>query len=100
VVCSLGGGFGWLPGAVQSVNEPNPQDPTELFPYVVKLDPPLGKLISVPEDRKNFCRSEICFDGDVPGGAQFSIACLPLNPTKKRRFAVGDKVCVKTRAEI
>ena len=48
----------------------------ELFPYVVKLDPPLGKLISVPEDRKNFCRSEICFDGDVPGGAQFSIACL------------------------
>ena len=76
VVCSLGGGFGWLPGAVQSVNEPNPQDPTELFPYVVKLDPPLGKLISVPEDRKNFCRSEICFDGDVPGGAQFSIACL------------------------
>jgi hypothetical protein len=71
VVCSLGGGFGWLPGAVQSVNEPNPQDPTELFPYVVKLDPPLGKLISVPEDRKNFCRSEICFDGDVPGGAQF-----------------------------
>ncbi|CAH0376883.1 unnamed protein product [Pelagomonas calceolata] len=94
VVCSLGGGFGWLPGAVQSVNEPNPQDPTELFPYVVKLDPPLGKLISVPEDRKNFCRSEICFDGDVPGGAQFSIACLPLNPTKKRRFAVGDKVCV------
>ena len=76
VVCSLGGGFGWLPGAVQSVNEPNPQDPMELFPYVVKLDPPLGKLISVPEDRKNFCRSEICFDGDVPGGAQFSIACL------------------------
>ena len=87
VVCSLGGGFGWLPGAVQSVNEPNPQDPMEVFPYVVKLDPPLGKLISVPEDRKNFCRSEICFDGDVPGGAQFSIACLPLNPTKKRRFA-------------
>ena len=76
VVCSLGGGFGWLPGAVQSVNEPNPQDPMEVFPYVVKLDPPLGKLISVPEDRKNFCRSEICFDGDVPGGAQFSIACL------------------------
>ena len=100
VVCSLGGGFGWLPGAVQSVNEPNPQDPMEVFPYVVKLDPPLGKLISVPEDRKNFCRSEICFDGDVPGGAQFSIACLPLNPTKKRRFAVGDKVCVKARAEI
>ena len=58
------------------MNEPNPQDPMELFPYVVKLDPPLGKLISVPEDRKNFCRSEICFDGDVPGGAQFSIACL------------------------
>ena len=76
VVCSLGGGFGWLPGAVQSVNEPNPQDPMEVFPYVVKLDPPLGKLISVPDDRKNFCRSEICFDGDVPGGAQFSIACL------------------------
>ena len=64
------------------------------------LRPPLEADIGTgrPEE---LCRSEICFDGDVPGGAQFSvwIACLPLNPTK-RPLRRGIKYDVKTRAEI
>ena len=43
VVCSLGGGFGWLPGAVQSVNEPNPQDPTELVSVRREARPAAGE---------------------------------------------------------
>ena len=76
-MCSLGGGFGWLPGAVQSVNEPNPQDPTELFPVRRQARPPTGEA-DIGAGRPSLLPVEICFDGDVPGGAQFSIACLPV----------------------
>ena len=35
----------WAPGTIQALNEEDPQDPTgqTKLPYVVKLDPPIGR---------------------------------------------------------
>lgn len=52
VVCRMGQVL-WVPGTVAAVDEPNrdPEDSTSPnLPYVVKLDPPLARLISVPRD--------------------------------------------------
>ena len=66
VVCMIGGELGWVPGAVQSVDETDPSEPDATLPYIVKLDAPIGKLISVPFDRNEVCRAEICFDEAKP----------------------------------
>ena len=48
IVCNVGGARGWVPGTVQALNEDDPSDPTGLrpLPYVVKIDPPDGRLIN------------------------------------------------------
>ena len=48
--CQIGGKVGWAPGTINAVDELNPSDPTEVLPYVVKVDPPVGRLIIVPFD--------------------------------------------------
>ena len=63
VVCLIGGDRPWAAGKVQALHEPDPSDPTGQvrFPYVVKIDPPNGRLVSVPRDSHDVVRPEVCF---------------------------------------
>ena len=93
VVCQIG--KTWASGLVAAVNEVSPEDASgqTILPYVVKLDPPKPRLISVPEDDQAICRAEVCF-GSRPDALSFSLYCLP--PTSvapaKRRFSLGERV--------
>ena len=93
VVCRIGGEHGWASGAIQALDEADPEDPTgrSRLPYVVKLDPPIGRLISVPADENSICRPEICF-GKEPKDLGFTLRCKPQRQTRKRRFSVGERV--------
>ena len=84
VVCNVGGERRWAPGTVMSVLEDDPDDVTgqAKLPYVVKMDPPNGRLISVPKDVYDVCRSEVCF-GQRAGALWFTLFCLPQQPAKK-----------------
>ena len=93
-VCRIGGERAWASGVIASVNEDNPEDPYgPKLPYVVKIDPPVGRLISVPNDEYDLCRAEVCF-GQRAGALLFTLFCLPpARPRKgKRRFAEGERV--------
>jgi hypothetical protein len=90
VVCNIGSE--WMSGTVQSLNEPDAED--NLMPYVVKIDPPVNRLMSVPFDSNSVIRPEVCFrqSGDV---SLFTLYCLPQIKSKAQRFGVGDRVtCV------
>ena len=73
VVCLVGGERGWAAGTVQSLDQDG------IFPYVVKLDPPDARLVSVPTDTPEQMRAEVCF-GQRAGAAHFSRMCLPKAP--------------------
>ena len=62
--------------------------------YVVKLDAPVGTLISVARDASEVCRAEICFDAENERGVELALRCLPTRATAaaRRRFAVSDRV--------
>ena len=91
VVCNVGAAAGWVPGNVQSVNEKDPEDRANTLPYVVKLDPPDGRLISVQNDDSSAVRAEVCF-GLRAGGLIFTLFCLPMHSAKTKRFGVGGRV--------
>lgn len=97
VVCKIGGSRGWAAGSVQALNEDDPSDPTgqNRLPYVVKIDPPDSRLISVPGDDNRYARAEVCF-GQRDGAIWFTRMCLPKavrrGSQKLRRFCVGDRV--------
>jgi hypothetical protein len=100
VICKIKGR--WATGAVASVNEDNPEDPTgqSKIPYVVKLDPPIGALISVPADDCSFCAVEVCWgqkqtlpaQAARAGAMWWTLLSLPPSQRMQRRFAVGDRV--------
>jgi len=95
VVCRIGGERGWAPGTIQSLNEEDPSDPTgqSKLPYVVKLDPPVGRLISVPHDRGSVCLAEVCFGVNAhPEDLGLTLRCKPQRDTQRRRFGAGDRV--------
>ncbi|EOD34103.1 hypothetical protein EMIHUDRAFT_228723 [Emiliania huxleyi CCMP1516] len=79
-----------------ATHEEDPADPTgqTVLPYV-KIDPPEGRLISVPTDEVYVCRAEVCF-GQREDGLEWTSYCLPppaAKPVAKpRRFAAGDRV--------
>mmetsp|Transcript_23089 Transcript_23089/g.75065 ORF Transcript_23089/g.75065 Transcript_23089/m.75065 type:complete len:339 (-) Transcript_23089:346-1362(-) len=97
VVCNIGGDCPWASGSIQATHEEDPADPTgqTVLPYVVKIDPPEGRLISVPTDEVYVCRAEVCF-GQREDGLEWTSYCLPppaAKPAAKpRRFAAGDRV--------
>jgi hypothetical protein len=98
VVCNIGGSRGWASGSVQALNEEDPSDPTgrSCLPYVVKIDPPDSRLVSVPIDTNDYARAEVCF-GQRAGAEWFTRMCLPKGIRKgsqrsQRRFTQGDRV--------
>ena len=94
VVCRIGGEHGWAAGTIQALDEDDPQDPTgrSMLPYVVKLDAPINRLISVPHDEGSLCRAEVCF-GRRDDALSFTLRCKPVRrPNQAQRFGAGDLV--------
>ena len=89
VVCNVGPE--WLSGTIMSLKEPTPGNESVKVPYVVKLDAPHNKLISVPSDDNSTVRTEVCF-GQTSDGLQFTLFCLPQIKSKPTRFVVGERV--------
>ena len=101
VVCHVGTDQrGWESGIIQSVNEPDPYDPSgrAVLPYVVKLDPPSARMISVPMDEYDTVRAEVCF-GQRSGALWFTLFSLPLRRSQERRFSVGERVACAVEDE-
>eukprot|EP00964_Phaeocystis_antarctica_P135838 scaffold100219_cov66-Phaeocystis_antarctica.AAC.2 len=101
VVCRIGGEEGWAPGTIQALDEVDPEDPTgqSTLPYVVKLDAPIGRLISVPSDDNSLCRAEVCFGhrsvklASGCSALSFTLRCKPqAKGGQKLRFCVADRV--------
>jgi hypothetical protein len=92
-VCKVGGERRWASGTIQAINEDDPGDPTgqAKLPYVVKMDPPKARLISVPKDINDLVRAEVCF-GQRAGALWFTLFCAPQRIVKTRRFGVGERV--------
>ena len=91
VHCNLGGDVGWASGNVQTRDERTDEG---LLPYVVMLDPPIKKLISVPADANSCLLPSVCFaEGPAGGACAAKIAASATAPRGKMRFAVGDRVC-------
>ena len=96
VVCNVGGDRRWASGTIQAINEVDPEDQMgeTRLPYVVKIDAPNPRLISVPKDDWNVCRAEVCF-GQREGALWFTLFCMQHSAVKKeRRFALGERVAV------
>ena len=101
VVCRMGGARPWASGSIAAVNEDDPNDPTgqTKLPYVVKMDPPGARLISVPKDDYDTCRAEVCF-GSRAGALWFTLFCLPSRKVSdNKRFAVGERVACAVEDE-
>jgi len=60
--------------------------------YVVKLDPPINRLISVPADHNDCCLAEVCFGQGGEDATCWTLYCLPVSQPRARRFGVGDRV--------
>mmetsp|Transcript_26252 Transcript_26252/g.56664 ORF Transcript_26252/g.56664 Transcript_26252/m.56664 type:complete len:349 (-) Transcript_26252:418-1464(-) len=99
VVCNVGGSRPWSAGSVQALNEEDPSDATgqTILPYVVKIDPPDSRLVSVPKDNNDYVRAEVCF-GQRAGAEWFTRMCIRrgvckgCNRNSRRRFGQGDRV--------
>ena len=99
VMCNIGRPRGWAPGSVQAINEDDPSDVTgqTRLAYVVKIDPPDSRLVSVPQDNNACVRAEVCF-GQRAGALWFTRMCLPkalrrgAQRASARRFGVGERV--------
>lgn len=100
IVCRLGGERPWASGSVAGINVDRPEDPSgPKLPYVVKIDPPQPRLISVPHDINDLCRAEVCF-GQRAGALWFTLFCMPSKPcAAKRRFDLGEAVVVAVEDE-
>ena len=67
----------------------------------MKIDPPGGRLVSVPKDMSTHCRAEVCF-GQRAGALLFTLLSLPLprrGSVRSFRFAVGERVACAVEDE-
>jgi len=91
VVCNVGSS--WASGSVQAINQADPERAWIKLPYVVKIDPPMNRLISAPVDKEDTVCAEVCFRQDKEDYVQFTLFCVPLrHKTSARRFVAGDRV--------
>ena len=71
----------------------DPEDATQVLPYVVMLDAPIKRPVAVPADTNDFVRPEVCF-GQNQDAALFTRDCLP--PARAARpllrFPLGGRV--------
>ena len=90
VVCNIGY---WAPGAVEELDVPDPHDPTgqTILPYIVQLDPPVDRVVSVPSDNDACVQPEVCFGRKADAG-WLTLACARRQSLVKLRFGVGDRV--------
>ena len=93
VVCNIGGEHRWASGVVLAVNVDDADDPTggAKLPYIVRLNPPNARNITVMEDDADSIRAEVCF-GRRAQSLWFTLFCVPPQPVKAQRFGVGDRV--------
>ena len=63
VVCRLAQPPSWVAGTIVETERDGPDAPTgrRRVPYLVKVDPPNGRLICVPRDESDVVRAEACF---------------------------------------
>ena len=83
----------WIPGKINELQTRGPKDlPDEPPPaYLVKLDPPINEVFSVPQDLNTLVIAERCF-GQREGDLLFTLFCMPTRLPKKLRFDVGERV--------
>jgi hypothetical protein len=94
VRCNLGSEVGWVSGNVQALNEPHQGGS---LPYVVMLDRPLKRLITVPTDGNHCVRAEVCFvDGPAGGPCAKAVSGSSTLKRAQLRFALGDRVACLT----
>jgi hypothetical protein len=101
VWCNLGQTMGWCSGNVQAVDQ---QQENVTLAYVVMLDPPHKRLISVPSDRNGCVRADVCFEAwpeGPPPEAQGqpcvqATSCNVPVVRPKLRFATDDRVACLT----
>ena len=97
VRCNLGVETGWVCGNVQALDEPYPDGSPGTLPYVVMLDKPLSRLISVPSDGSHCVRPEVCFADGAKGGACAEAVARGAGTKRAAlRFAVGERVACLT----
>ena len=67
VVCRLAQPPSWVAGTIVETERDGPDAPTgrRRVPYLVKVDPPNGRLICVPRDESDVVRAEACFECTV-----------------------------------
>ena len=67
VVCRLAQPPSWVAGMIVGTEREGPDAPTvqRRIPYLVKVDPPNGRLICVPRDDSDVVRAEACFECTV-----------------------------------
>lgn len=97
VRCNLGD-QGWVCGNVQALDEPYPDGSQGTLPYVVMLDKPFSRLISVPSDGSHCVRPDVCFADGAKGGACAEAVAHGAGAKREAalRFAVGDRVACLT----
>ena len=87
VICNLGS-RGWVAGSVQDLDVVDPEGYRPPIPYVVELDAPHSRLISVPRDASACVVPEVCF-GRLPGARYLTASCLVRRArthTRRRRL--------------
>ena len=90
VVCHLAGRRAWAAGTIIELDRDDQENGTQI-PYLVKIDPPNGRVICVPRDDNHVVRAEFCF-WDHAHTLPFTLFCKPRKQTEMLRFGVGGRV--------
>lgn len=100
VLCNLG--ERWIAGRILSLGVPDPDNPADKLPYVVKTDmlPGIGqKTISVPCDSHEVCCRERCFHEETElDFAKWAAPCISEKGRRKPlRFSLNEKVAIRVQ---